>query len=86
MIIVDKQENNTIHYTCECGARGICSFKPLSREAALVINLMCPACQDVERITLLQYSDESTKRDILKNFENIDLSWVPTVNEEVLID
>jgi len=83
MITVDKQELNTIYYSCECGAKGMCSFKPLTRDAAIVIDLMCPACHDTERITLLQYSDDKTKKRLLDNFNNIDLSWVPSINEEI---
>lgn len=84
MIKVEKQERNTIYYICDCGAKGMCSFKPMDRDAAIVIDLRCPACQETERMTLLQYSDEDSKRNILNNLDNMDLSWVPFVNEEIL--
>ena len=84
MIKVNKQERSTIYYACDCGARGMCSFKPMDRDAAIVIDLRCPACQQTERVTLLQYSDEKAKKDILDNFENVDLSWVPSIIEETL--
>lgn len=84
MINIKKYEKNIIHYECTCGAKGICSFKPMNREAAIVIDIKCPACQETERMTLIQYNDEISKRSMVDNIENIDLSWVPSINEEVL--
>lgn len=86
MINVIKQERNTLLYSCDCGAKGLCSFKPLNRAAAIVIDLKCPACQATERVTLLQYSDVDDKKRILDNIEDMDLSWVPYINEEILGD
>lgn len=83
MIKVMKQEHNTIYYACGCGAQGMCSFKPMNRDAAIVIDVKCPACGETERMTLLQYSSEETKEELLKNLNSIDLSWVPTLNEEI---
>ncbi len=84
MINIKKYEKNIIYYECTCGAKGICSFKPMNREAAIVIDIKCPACQETERMTLLQYNDEVSKRSMVDNINNIDLSWVPSINEEVL--
>lgn len=84
MIKVNKQERNTIYYACDCGAKGMCSFKPMDRDAAIVIDLKCPVCQETERMTLLQYSTEENKKKILENLQNTDLSWVPSFNEEIL--
>lgn len=86
MINIQRQERNAIYYECDCGARGVCSFKPLDKDAAIVIDLKCPACQVTERMTLLQYKDEANKERILNNIENIDLSWVPYINQEILSD
>jgi hypothetical protein len=86
MINVVRQDRNTIHYICDCGARGICSFKPASKETAIVINIMCRSCGDAERITLLQYSDNLSRDSILGNINSVDLSWVLSVNEEILSD
>lgn len=83
MIKVTEQKHNTIYYVCDCGAQGMCSFKPMDRDAAIVIDVICPACKESERITLLQYSSDDAKEDILNNPDNIDLSWVPTFNEEI---
>lgn len=84
MIKVNKHERNTIYYACDCGAKGMCSFKPMDRDAAIVIDLRCPVCQETERMTLLQYSTEENKKKILDNLNNTDLSWVPSITEEVL--
>ncbi len=83
MIKVTKQIYSTIYYTCDCGAKGMCSFKPMNMDAAIVIDIKCPACKETERITLLQYSSENNKKHLLKNLNDIDLSWVPTLNEEI---
>lgn len=84
MIKILKQEHNTIYYTCTgCGSKGMCSFKPMDRDAAIVIDIKCPACSDVERVTLLQYSSDEAKEKLLDNLNNVDLSWVPTFNEEM---
>jgi hypothetical protein len=83
MIEIIKQEHNTIYYECDCGAKGMCSFKPLSKDAAIVIDVNCPVCRETERITLLQYSSEESKETLLKSLNEIDLSWVPTFTEEV---
>jgi hypothetical protein len=84
MIKIKKYEKNIIYYECGCGVKGVCSFKPMNREAAIVIDIKCPACQDTERLTLIQYNNEDSKRTMIDNISNIDLSWVPSINEEVL--
>jgi hypothetical protein len=84
MISIKKYEKNIIYYDCTCGAKGICSFKPMNREAAIVMDIKCPSCQETERITFIQYNDEVSKRIMINNINNIDLSWVPSINEEVL--
>lgn len=84
-INVVKHEKNRIFYECSCGAKGVCSIKPLPKEdAAIVIDVKCPKCDAAERMTLLQYSSEKTKEALLKNLNNVDLSWVPMLNEEIL--
>lgn len=83
MLNITSQKNNTIYYTCSCGANGMCSFKPLDHSAIIVINLMCPACSQAERLTLLQYNSNETKEECLKSLNSVDLSWVPTINEEL---
>lgn len=86
MIKIKKQDNdnNSIHYECDCGAIGICSFKPTTKESAIVIDIRCLACQDAERMVLLQYNDECSKQTMIDNMYKIDLSWVPSINEEEL--
>ena len=83
MIKVLEHEHATIKYKCDCGAEGMCSFKPMAHDAAIVIDLKCPACGETERMTLLQYSSEENKKKLLDNLNDTDLSWVPSFNEEV---
>jgi hypothetical protein len=84
MIEVTKQERNTLYYKCVCGSKGMYSFKPMNGNAAIVMDIKCLSCHDTERITLLQYTDENNKQEILDNIESMDLSWVPSINEELL--
>jgi len=83
MINIIKQEHNIIHYNCSCGVMGMCSFKPADKEAAIVIDIKCPSCDGAKRLTLLQYNSENSKEEILKSIDAVDLSWVPTFNEEI---
>lgn len=84
MIKVVKQDGNTINYLCSCGSKGICSFKPANKETAIVLDIVCPGCNDTGRFTLLQYNNENSKINILRNLDSVDLSWVLSINEEVL--
>jgi len=82
MIEVIKNEGNTIHYTCSCGAIGKCMIKPLSESAAIIVDINCPMCDAVERVTLLQYTTEEEKEAILNDFENTDFSWSIILSNE----
>lgn len=84
MIKVKKYEKNVIQYTCDCGARGKCFLKSIDEDAALVIDIKCLACNNSERMTLVQYSSEENKKELLDDLKNnnIDLSWVPFITEE----
>jgi len=84
MITIIKQEKNNIYYDCSCGAIGMCSFKPTNKEAAIIIDIKCPACLETERMLLLQYNNEESKKTMINNIEDMDLSWVPSINEEIL--
>lgn len=84
MIEVVRTEKNTIYYTCDCGAMGMCSFKPANKDSTIVIDVICPACQDSERITLLQYSSDESRKRLLNNIDAEELTWVPSINEEIL--
>lgn len=83
MIQITEHKQNVIYYQCSCGSKGVCSFKPMDKSAAIVMDIQCLACQETNRITLLQYSSESTKQKIMDNIDNVDLSWVLYLNEEM---
>jgi hypothetical protein len=84
MINVTKQKRNTIYYKCDCcNTNGMCTIKPTEDDSTIVIELTCPICHEHERITLVQYSSEENKKDLLDNLEELDISWVLTQNEEV---
>lgn len=84
MIKVNKKVSNKIYYECDCGTKGMCTMKPAEEDAAIVIDLRCPFCFEAERITLLQYSSEESKTRLLEDLNSVDLSWVPTFNEEII--
>ena len=86
MIKVTKQKNNVIYYECEnCNTHGMCTVKPTENDIALVvIELECPVCSEMERVTIMQYSSEDNKKYLLDNLDDFDLSWTLTKNEEIL--
>lgn len=86
MIKIVEQKNNVIYYECEgCDTRGMCTVKPTENDAALVVmELECPVCGEVDRVVMMQYSSEDNKKHLLDNFDDFDLSWTLTKNEEIL--
>ena len=83
MLTILKHKQNTIYYKCSCGTQGMCSVKPGDEGAALVVNVRCPACGETERVVLLQYDSCGQREDLLDNIDSLDLTWVPTLNEEI---
>jgi len=83
MLNILKHKGNTIYYKCSCGTQGMCSVKPIKDTIAIVVDVVCPVCKETERITLLQYQTEEDKSMLLRDFDNVDLTWVPSFNEEV---
>jgi len=78
-----KHERNNIYYKCDCGAKGVCSIKPMEQSAALVIAVKCPVCGATDQVVLLQYDSEEVKEKILNNLNDVDLSWTISINEEI---
>lgn len=81
MIEILNNESNKIYYKCDCGAKGFYTIKPLKKDAVLVIDIKCPLCMDVERVVILQYSSEESKKKFLENSNESDLSWTPIIND-----
>lgn len=88
MIEIIKQERNTLYYKCKgCGAKGVCTIKPTKEDTSvIVIEIVCPVCNEAKRITFVQYSSEENKKFLLDNLDNFDISWALTKNEEILTD
>ena len=84
MIRVKKQENTTLFYECECGSKGICTFKPQEGEALIVLHIECPACGNIERFVISQYYAGGHNPFIYK--EDSELSWVPFITEELITE
>lgn len=84
MIKVTGNEENKIHYECDCGIKGFCLIKPQEEDAAIVIDVKCPNCAQIERMVLLQYSSEENREKLLKNLDEMDLSWSSILENEVV--
>ena len=84
MIRVKKQENTTLFYECECGSKGICTFKPKDGEALIVLHIECPLCGSIERFVISQYYADDYNP--LINIQKSELSWVPFVTEELITE
>lgn len=53
MIKIIGNKDHTIYYECDCGVKGRCMVKPLSREKPMIVDVRCPVCMDAERVKLL---------------------------------
>lgn len=84
MIEIINNQGNTIHYSCSCGVKGKCMIKPLSSDAALVVNLECPMCFQVERLTLIQYTDDKSKDKLISTLNEKEMTWAIILSNEVI--
>jgi ACT domain-containing protein len=86
MIVVTGNEGNTIYYKCSCGAQGKCMIKPMSVESAIVVDVECamPTCFETERVVLVQYKNEESKNEIMKNLNEVELSWSLVLSNEIV--
>lgn len=84
MIHVTKVEENTIYYKCDCGTKGLCTVKPQEEDAAIVVDVRCPNCSEIERMVLLQYSSEENKDKLEKNLDEVDFAWSSIIENKVL--
>lgn len=75
MIHVIENKENTVFYECDCGTKGFCMIKPQEKDAAIVINVECPNCEAIECIVLLQYSSEKSRKKLLDDLNETELSW-----------
>ena len=76
-------KNNILNYTCDCGANGMCIIKPAKRDSAIVVDVICPHCEEGERVLIAQYSSEKNKNLILKDVNTMDLEWSLLLNYEI---
>ena len=81
MIHVIGNEENIIHYECDCGMKGFCNVKPHHTDAAIMIDVTCPNCKMVERLILLQYSSEENRKKLLDNLNDAELVW-SSINDD----
>jgi len=81
MITINNIKRTTLNYKCECGAVGQCMFKAPEGDLALIIDLQCPMCDDVERIKIIKYSTEEKKLQLLT--DDTELHWAIVVDNIV---
>ena len=87
MINIIEQKKNVIYYECEsCNTRGMCTIKPAKKDTTIVTEIVCPVCNETINITIIQYSSEDNKRELLNDQNDFDISWVLTKNEEIFGD
>lgn len=86
MIKATGNEENKIYYECDCGTKGYCLIKPQEEDAAIVIDIQCPNCSQIERMVLLQYSSDENKERLLERLDEADLSWTSVLETEVVDD
>ena len=84
MVKILSNEKNIIIYECDCGVKGKCMIKPLKENAAIVVDVRCPVCLNVERIVLLQYESEEEKFKIMKDLNSTEFSWSSIINNEII--
>ena len=72
MITIEGNEANTIRYSCDCGIKGECILKPQSGNRIIIVDIICPHCEDKERVKIIQYDTEENKKLLEKK---MDLSW-----------
>jgi len=56
------------------------TIKPLKKDAVLVIDIKCPLCNDIERVVILQYSSEESRKKFLESPDELDLNWTPIID------
>lgn len=84
MIKIIEQKKNVIYYECEnCTTHGMCTIKPAEKDTTIVIEIVCPVCNETVNITVIQYSSEDSKQELLNSQNDFDISWVLTKNEEI---
>jgi len=83
MVKILKNEDNVITYECDCGVKGKCMVKPLETDAAIVVDVRCPLCLDVERVVIVQYTSDEEGQKIKKDLNNAQLSWSPVISNKI---
>ena len=76
-------KNNVLYYVCDCEANGMCIIKPAKKDSAIVVDVICPHCEEGERVLIAQYSSEKSKNSILKDINTMDLEWSLLLNYEI---
>lgn len=84
MLHITGNKDNLINYLCDCGTKGFCTIKPVNSDAAIVVDIKCPNCFRKRRVTLLQYSSEKNKKNMLNNLNDINFCWSAVLNNEVV--
>jgi len=84
MIHVTRNEGSTIYYKCDCGTKGFCTIKPQEEDAAIVVDIRCPNCSEIERMVLLQYSSEENREILEKSLNETEFAWSSIIENKEL--
>ena len=78
MLHIKDIKELTLSYECDCGVIGKCMFKSPKEDSVLILDLQCPMCNDTERLKILKYSDEETKKKL--ESDNAKMHWALVVD------
>jgi len=78
MITINNIERTTLKYNCECGVSGQCMFKAPNGDVALIMDLQCPMCKNLERVKIFRYTSEEKREQLLG--DDVDLHWAIVVD------
>lgn len=81
MIQINSSSNNSIKYSCDCGIVGECILKPQHGNLTIVVDIRCPHCGDTERVKILQYDSEESRKKLKNEFA--DLSWAIILDNRI---
>ena len=84
MVNIIRNEGSTIYYSCDCGTNGCCMIRPFDSGKTIVVDVECPNCYQVERVTLLQQDSEESRDDVLENINEVDFTWSVVVGNKII--
>ncbi len=83
MIKILRTDGDTIEYSCDCGVMGECVFRPRAGSLVMVLDIMCPMCNDKKRLKLIQYETDEEREKLDKDNNDVDYYWPIIIDNNV---